>query len=104
MKLPLSFPYVWILLVAIFCAFPYGRAVATQPGASGRIEASSAGMVTLEPSNKTAFADSSTGKRPGERNKAVAASKEQEEVGDREVMDRRNRMFILMLQILRAPK
>lgn len=104
MKLPLSFLYVWVLPVAIFCALPYGRAGATQPVASGHIETGSAGGVTLEPSSKTAFADSSAGKRLRERNQAIAASKEQEEVGDREVMDRRNRIFILMLQILRAPK
>ncbi len=104
MKLPWSFPHGGVLLVGVFCALSYGRAIATEPGSHGRIEAGSAGGVAAGPTSKIDVADSSAGKRREERGKPAADSKAQDEDGDREVMERRKKMFILMLQILRAPK
>jgi hypothetical protein len=92
------------LLAGVFLALPYGRAIATEPAAPGRIEAGSPGSATVGPASKIGAAESSGGPRPEGRSGVEVDPRAQKEGGDREEIERRKRMFILMLQIFRAPK
>ncbi len=104
MELALSLPCKGVLVTGIFCALLYGRSIAAEPGGNSRIGMESTGRATAEPSNKTGVSENRVKKQSGERSKAEIDSKVQDERGDREEMERRNRLFILVLQILRAPK
>lgn len=100
MGLTVSFSCAVILSAGFF----FGAAIAAESGSNGLIAGGGAGGAMVEPLNNKNVAENNAGKRPEARSGAASASKAEEEGVDREVIERRNRMFILMLQILRAPK
>jgi hypothetical protein len=104
MKWPLLFPYFLMVLAAVVFVLTPERAIAADTDKPARAGvASGRGVPEALPTGE-ALTDSHAGKRPDELHTTALDSKVQRGAVDQEEMERRNRLFILMLQILRAPK